>query len=130
MATTKERLPKVKLMAVANLSGISAEPILMFPNAPVSADMKQWGRTSFHPSQNSGHAAMPPAQQRHQAHVREAMQGIAPYLAHQQERAVQAGNLQSIAREQTNAPERPQAVQAEHTASIKNQERERDQHER
>jgi hypothetical protein len=130
MATSNEQLPKVKLMAVATLSGISAEPILMFPDAPVSADMKQWGKTSVYPSQNIDPGLMPPAQQRHEAHVSEALQSITPSIARQHEMVAQAEHLQSIARGQTNAPAQSQALQAEHTPPVKHQEREREQHER
>lgn len=102
MRRTGSDLPRVKLMAVATLSGISAEPMLLFPKAAASADYRQWGKTSFHPSQA--------ADTQHTRHIQTAMQQITPRQAVHQEAVMQKQTLQKVARmqaqERTNLREK------------------------
>lgn len=113
MAATKESLPKVTLMAVATLSGVSAEPILMFPNTAASADHRQWGKTSFHPSQEASQVKLPENAARHQAHVAQAVATMAPHCAYQEALVARRENLERIAGDQ--------AREAPHTQSRSNQ---------
>lgn len=105
-------MPKVKLMAVVTLSGVSVEPLLMFPNTPASTDMKQWGRTSMHPAQNgpspTANNRTMDAVHRYQTNVGQAMQDMTANQSHHQMAIGQSSSLPSIAREQSQvkAPER------------------------
>lgn len=106
MRRSESKLPKVKLMAVATLSGVSAEPILLFPNGAASADMRDWGKTSPHPSQQIDQANPGENAAHHMAQLRSVMQEIAPQRSTLQEMAIQKQNLEQVAREQTQEVQR------------------------
>lgn len=68
-----EQVPKTKLSIVWELSGVSAEPLLIYKNKPVKSPI---GKTRFYPSQNvqSKRVATPKA--RHHAQVRQAARDV------------------------------------------------------
>lgn len=109
MATNKESLPKVRLMAVATLSGVSAEPMLMFPNTTTSADHRQWGKTAVHPAQESSREPMLARATQHHAQVGQTVAAIAPHRARQEALMARRENLERIAKDQVR--------EAQHTRS-------------
>ena len=110
----QQPLPKVRLMAVVTLSGVSAEPILTFPNnKTAAADMSQWGKTSMHPAQNMGRDTMPPQQQKMPTKT-DNLQQVAKDLARDTNTEQHRGVARDIAQnDRQSQPEREQRQEHE-----------------